>query len=243
MDTGKCQYLFAAIMALFGVLMMKNIKIQAALWVLLVFSFSVSYAIYRIQGSPELEFETILQILSTVVTIDLIFYWLFVSFLWKLPIFKKWLVPFPNLNGTWKGEIRTTWTDPEISERPGPIPAILTIKQSFLNISCVMRTTEMTSRSLTSGFVLDKGNQLERLVYTYDSDPIQTVKERNPQHCGTMSFNIVKEQKKNKLEGGYWTDRKTTGTIKMDFWTKEKINSYPTEMGMHPVSEVRENKR
>ena len=222
---------------------MKNIKIQAALWVLLVFSSTVFYVIYLIQGSPSLNPQAILQILSTVVSIDLIFYLLFVSFLWKFRIFRNWLVPFPNLDGTWRGEIRTTWTDPETGERPGPIPAILTIKQSFLNISCVMRTAEMSSRSLTSEFVLDKENQLERLVYTYDSDPIQTVKERNPQHCGTMSFNIVKEQEKNKLEGGYWTDRKTTGTIKMDFWTKEKINSYPTEMGMHPVSEVRENKR
>lgn len=222
--------------------MMKNMKIQAALWVLLAFSFAVSYAIYHIQGSPDLDLKRILQILSIVVSIDLVFYWLFTRFLWKLPVFKGSLVPFPNLNGTWKGEIRTTWTDPETGERPGSIPAILTIKQSFLNVSCVMRTAEMTSRSLTSNFVLDKENQIEKLIYTYDSNPIQTVKERNPQHCGTMAFEIVREDKKIKLAGGYWTDRKTTGTIEMHFLKKERIDSYLTEMGLHPVSEVRENK-
>ena len=222
--------------------MMKNIKTKAALWVLLVLSFIVFYTIYRIKGSPEFNPKTIFQILPIVVSIDLALYWLFVSFLWKLPIFKNWLVPFPNLNGTWKGEIRTTWTDPETGERPRPIPAILTIKQSFLNISCVMRTAEMTSRSLTSGFVLDKENQLERLVYTYDSNPIENVRERSPQHCGTMDFEIVREDKQIKLKGGYWTGRKTTGTIEMHFWKKEKINSYPKEIGTHPVSEVRENK-
>lgn len=219
---------------------MKNIKIQAALWVLLVFSFSVSYAIYRIQGSPDLHFETILQILSIVVTIDLIFYWLFVSFLWKFPIFKNWLVPFPNLNGTWEGEIGTTWTDPEIGERPGPIPATLTIKQSFLHISCAMKTAEMTSISLASSFVLDKTNQIEKLVYTYDSNPIETVRERSPRHCGTMDFKIVREGKSIKLTGGYWTDRKTTGTIEMRFWNKKQTNPH---QNTHPVSEVRENKR
>ena len=222
--------------------MMKNIKIQAALWVLLAFSSLVFYFIYRIQGSPDLNLKTILQILSIVVSIDLVFYWLFARFLWKIPIFKNWLIPFPNLNGTWKGEIHTTWIDPETGERPGPIPAILTIKQSFLNISCVMRTAEMTSRSITSDFVLDKENQLERLIYTYDSNPIQTVKERNPQHCGTTAFEIVREKKKIKLAGGYWTDRKTTGTIEMNFLKKERIDSYLKEMGLHPVSEVRENK-
>ena len=221
---------------------MKNIKIRLALWVLLALSFLMFYAIYLIQERPNFNLNIILYILPKVVSINVVLYWLFVSFLWKLPIFKNWLVPFPNLNGTWKGQIHTTWTDPETGERPGPIPAILTIKQSFLNISCVMRTAEMTSRSLTSSFVLDKENQLERLVYTYDSNPIQTVKERSPQHCGTMSFNIVKEQKQNKLEGEYWTGRKTTGDIEMSFWIKERIDSFPKEWGPHPVSEARENK-
>ena len=243
MVTRRCQYLLTTFVALFGVLTMKNINIKTALWLLLVVSFLLFFVIYHIQETSDFNLKTILQILPKVVSIDLVFYGFFVSFLWKLPIFKNWLVPFPNLNGTWKGQIHTTWIDPETGERPGPIPAILTIKQSFLNISCVMRTAEMTSRSLTSSFVLDKENQLERLVYTYDSNPIQTVKERSPQHCGTMSFNIVKEQKQNKLEGEYWTGRKTTGDIEMSFWKKERVNTYPKEMGAHPVSEVRENKR
>lgn len=222
---------------------MKNIKIQAALWILLVFSLSVSYVIYRIQDSPDLNFKTILQILPTVVTVDLILCWLFNRFLWKLPIFKNWLVSFPNLNGTWKGEICTTWTDPKTGERPGPILAILTIKQSFHHISCVMRTAEMTSISLTSSFVIDKEKQIERLVYTYDSNPIETVRERSPRHCGTMDFRIVRDGKNIKLTGGYWTDRKTIGTIEMSFWNKEQTNSYPKEINTHPVSEVREHKR
>ena len=221
---------------------MKNIRIKTALWILLVLSFLLFYAIYHIQGSQGLNLNTIFQILPKVVSIDLVIYGVFVGFLWKFPIFKDWLVRFPNLNGTWKGEIRTTWTDPKTGERPGPIPAILTIKQSFLHISCVMRTAEMTSRSLTSGFVLDKENQLERLVYMSDSNPVETVRERSPQHCGTMDFEIIREGKEIKLKGGYWTGRKTTGTIEMNFWQKKSINSFPTEMDPHPVSEVRENK-
>ena len=188
--------------------MMQNIKTNVALWVLLAVSFFLFYVIYRIQGSPAFNLKTISEILPKVVVGDLILYTIFARFLWKLPIFNNWLVPFPNLNGTWKGYICTTWIDPKTDERPEPIPAILTIKQSFLKVSCVMRTTEMTSRSLVSNFVIDKQNQLERLIYTYDSNPIETVKDRSPQHCGTMSFDIPKEPKKNMLAGGYWTGRK-----------------------------------
>ena len=221
---------------------MQNINTKIGLYFIVVVSFLLFYVIYYIQGSPVFNLKTIFQILPKVVSIDLLLYLLFVSYLWKLPIFRHWLVPFPNLNGTWKGEIRTTWIDPKTGERPQPIPAILSIKQSFLTVSCVMRTAEMTSRSLASNFVLDKQNQLEKLIYTYDSNPIETVKERSPQHCGTMCFDIHKEPKKNMLTGGYWTGRKTTGTVEMRFWKKELMNRYPEELGPHPVSEVRANK-
>ena len=221
--------------------MMQNIKTNVALWVLLAVSFLLFFLIYRIQGSPALNLKTIFRILPTVVALDLILYGIFASFLWKLRILKNWLVPFPNLNGTWRGHIRTTWIDPETDERPEPIPAILTIKQSFLRVSCVMRTAEMTSRSLVSNFVIDKQNQLERLIYTYDSNPIETVKERSPQHYGTISVDIPRESKNAKLAGGYWTDRKTTGTIEMYYWKKELIDFYPVEMEEHPVSAVRGN--
>ena len=220
---------------------MQNIRTNVALWVLLAVSFLLFYVIYRIQGSPVFNLGTIFQILPKVASFDLVLYFLFVSYLWKFSIFKNWLVLCPDLNGTWKGYIHTTWKDPKTGKRPEAIPAILTIKQSFLKISCVMRTAEMTSRSLVSALVLDKQNQLERLIYTYDSNPIETVKERSPQHCGTMSFDIPRKPKKNILKGGYWTGRKTTGTIEMRFWKKELIDDYPVEMEAHPVSEVRGN--
>ena len=221
---------------------MQNINTRMGLYLLLLVSFLLFYATYYFQGAPTFNLKTIFQILPKIVSMDLILCTIFARFLWKFSIFKNWLVPFPNLNGTWRGHIRTTWIDPKTGERPEPIPAILTIKQSFLRVSCVMRTEEMTSRSLVSDFVIDRENQLERLIYTYDSDPIETVKERSPQHCGTMSFDIPKEPKKSVLAGGYWTGRKTTGTIEMRFWKKELMDHYPEEMGAHPVSEVRANK-
>lgn len=71
----------------------------------------------------------------------------FVNWAWRWRIFRGWLVPFPDLNGTWQGTIQSRWTNPETGEVPGPIPVVLTIKQSFTRISCVMRTAEMISRS------------------------------------------------------------------------------------------------
>jgi len=220
---------------------MKNYNIKNSLFVILGISIGVFFCLVFVLKVQEINFINILKLLPKVVTIDLILIAIFSTIFWKLKIFKGWLVPFPNLNGTWKGFIRTTWIDPITNERPAPIPAILTIKQSFLKISCIMRTSEMTSRSIISDFVLDKDSQMKRLIYSYDSNPIQTVKERSPQHCGTIAFDIVEKPIK-RLIGEYWTGRKTTGNIEMDFWKKEKLEFYPTEIGTHPVSEIRDGR-
>jgi len=220
---------------------MKNINIKAAIYLLIGISFLIFYGIYWVQDMSTYNIKTVLIILPKVISIDLFLYALFSAYFWRLLIFKDWLVPFPNLNGTWKGFIYSTWKDPITGQRPSPIPAILTIKQSFLNISCVMRTKEMTSSSITSGYMINKDIQLNRLFYTYASEPIQTVRERSPIHYGTIHFDIIKNPK-NKLEGGYWTDRKTTGEIKMTFWKTEKLDCFPKDLGTHPVGEIRNNK-
>src|SRR3712207_1102068 len=54
----------------------------------------------------------------------------FVLYGWKWRIFRTWLVPYPDLNGTWQGTIQTTWVDPQTGQPPGPIPVILSIKQT-----------------------------------------------------------------------------------------------------------------
>jgi len=191
----------------------------------------------KFQKIEPLDFIAVIKLIPKVVLIDLLLVAVFSSYFWRWNIFHGWLVPFPNLNGTWKGSIQTTWIDPVSNERPAPIPTILTIKQSFFKISCVMRTAEMTSRSIIADFVLDTNNQVKKLSYTYDSNPIATVKERSPQHLGTMIFDII-EKPKRKIEGEYWTGRKTTGHIEMTFWKKVKLDHYPKKLGTHPVSEL-----
>ena len=54
-------------------------------------------------------------------------------------------------------------------------------------------------------------------------------------------FDINKTPKVN-LSGQYWTGRKTTGNIELEFWKEEKLNTFPQKLGIHPVSEIRNNK-
>jgi hypothetical protein len=225
-----------------GILAMKNLKVKHFMYALMVISFLAYFIILQIRPVQEKTFINYLKLVPIVVTIDTIVFFLFAKYAWKWRIFKDWLVPFPDLNGTYQGMIKTTWSDPLTDERPAPIPATLTIHQSFFSISCVMRTAEMTSHSFISDFILDEDNQVKKLSYSYTSIPKQVVIERSPQHQGTIVFEID-DSSKPKLLGEYWTTRKTTGTIELEHYIEEKLSTFPKgELGKHPVSEVRNHK-
>ncbi|CAC9603213.1 hypothetical protein [uncultured Gammaproteobacteria bacterium] len=217
---------------------MNNLNKKLYLWILIIFSI----AVYLIIATffPVSENNTLfeyLKFISIIATLDSLLIFLFVKYFWKFKYFYNKLVPFPNLNGTWRGKIKSTWIDTDTGKNLDSIPVILTIKQSFISISCVMRTAEMTSHSFSSGFIIKNEEQILKLVYSYDSNPKATIKERSARHFGTISFNIIINNKKIELDGEYWTARKTTGNVELEFWKKELISKYPNEMSKHPVSE------
>lgn len=218
---------------------MKYLNIKIFIWLIIGISVLFYLAYLLLFPVTDKTLFNYLKPIPAVVTFDTIVIFIFSKWVWKYKLFYSWLVPFPNLNGTWKGNIETNWINEKTGKKPAYIPVILTIKQSFTNISCVMRTGEMNSYSFISGFVIDKENQILKLVYSYDSIPKQTVKNRSPQHFGTMYFDIINNRGNKELSGDYWTGNETTGRIELEFWKKEHLEKYPEELGEHPVSKIR----
>ncbi|MEN8175288.1 MAG: hypothetical protein ABFS23_05975 [Pseudomonadota bacterium] len=165
----------------------------------------------------------------------------FVKWGWKLKIFRGWLVPFPNLNGTWIGFIYSDWENPQTSEKPPPIPVMLTVNQSFFHVSCVMRTSEMESSSFSEGFLIDTDRQLKKVAYFYTSKPRLSLSDRSVLHDGSAVFRII-EKPKLKLTGRYWTERLTKGEITIEHHTGEMLEELPETLSEHPVTE-HENRR
>lgn len=102
-------------------------------------------------------------------------------------------------------------------------------------MSCVMRTGEMESHSYIEGFCIDKDAQVRRLCYSYTSRPKASLRERSTPHDGSILFNIIGTPV-HKLEGEYWTQRQTTGTITLTFRTNELLDEMPSDLPTHPVT-------
>ncbi|HER24280.1 MAG TPA: hypothetical protein ENO17_04430, partial [Candidatus Atribacteria bacterium] len=191
---------------------MKNLNIKAFLFIFLGISAVIWFGIASLKNVDLSNFIEYLKILPQVVSIDLVIYAFFVNWGWKLKIFRGWLVPFPNLNGTWEGFIDSDWIDTKTNKKNDPISVILTIKQKFSKIDCVMKTTEMVSQSYVEDFKINKDKQIQQLVYCYISKPKLSLSNRSSVHEGAIVFEIIGNPA-SKLKGEYWTTRKTTGEI------------------------------
>lgn len=194
---------------------MVNIREEALEWVRVGLLVAVWAAVLYISKTGlAISWDAVKQ-LPVVVTVYAILSYVFTKWLWRVPLLQGWLVPFPDLQGTWQGEIRSTWRDPKTDQKLPPLPVILVIKQSFLSISCAMHTRESESYSTAAQISQDEDGTL-RLSFNYTNRPKASVRDRISMHDGAAILRIVRGNNR-LLQGEYWTSRRTTGDISLKF--------------------------
>jgi hypothetical protein len=208
---------------------MKNIKEEALLWVRLGGFVVIWIAILYLTGTGLAINWEALKKLPDVVTVYVIFSLLFTKWLWRMRFLQGWLVPFPDLQGTWEGELKSTWKNPATGHGIPPMPAALVIKQSFSSISCVLFTPESDSYSTTAQINRDDDSGILRLSYNYTNRPKATLRHRSEIHDGAALLRIVSSPDR-KLEGEYWTSRCTTGDMIFKFRSREMVQGFPQEL-------------
>ena len=207
---------------------MRNYNLRAYMFVFLGISIVLWFGIAHLRGLTLASISDFVKILPTVVTIDMAIYGLFSKWGWRWRVFRGWLVPFPDLNGTWQGFTQSNYVDSNTNETLPPIRTMLVIRQSFGNMSCVMHTQEMTSHSFIEGLAIDRDRQIRQLIYSYSSQPKPPVRHKSDPHDGTIIFEII-EDTATKLVGRYWTDRESTGEVKLEFRCKDLLDEMPSE--------------
>jgi len=220
---------------------MKNLTIKSSIYLIIIVSSVIWFSLAYANNLDLSKAKDFFSLVPKVVSIDLLLISIFIKWGWKFKVFRGWLVPFPNLNGTWLGLIYSDWVNPETGAKPKPIPVMLTINQSFFHVSCVMHTGEMRSNSYAEGFMIDSDRQIKQVAYSYTSKPRLSLTDRSIPHDGTSVFQII-EKPTLKLTGRYWTERLTKGEISLEFHSKELLEEIPDNFESHPVTEP-ENRR
>lgn len=217
---------------------MKNIKQQYEKWYYIAPFALIWLGLIEAKGITDVISKETIQIIPEAVTYSVLLSAIFSKFAWRWSIFRKYVVPFPDLEGTWTGYLYSTWKKNESDPELPPIPVQFCIKQSFETVSIAMFTAESESYSQAALFT-EEPDGTQRLKYTYSNTPEATVRDRSEIHNGAANLKIV-EKSDLALHGEYWTSRKSTGMIKvkrvskklsdcfiddLDQWLKTKYGS------------------
>ena len=120
---------------------------------------------------------------------------------------------FPDLTGTWEGELVSTWTSPATGLPAAPVPAKIWIRQGIFSTSIKLRTGESTSYSTRCLLEADHEAGRFRFWYSYDNSPQAQYRHRSARHEGVAWLELDIDTDPERLVGCYYTDRKTSGDI------------------------------
>ena len=182
-------------------------------------------AMLWVQGKP-VSFDNLINpfgiSLSAVTAIILIFE----KYLWHCWIFQIWPVKRPDLRGTWKVEMQSSWIDQNTGKQIGPILAYVAIRQTLSTFDFDLMTKESVSEIVTHSIKKSDNGSYYTLVVTYRNEPDAHIREkRSVMHYGSAQFKI-RGKFPNELTGEYWTGRKTIGTMRLFNRVPEIYNTY-----------------
>lgn len=136
----------------------------------------------------------------------------FDKFFWKIWVLNKLgIVRVPNLNGPWKGCLRSSRHNYEKE-----IPISVSIHQTWTKLSISLETNQTESESLMAAFQIKNPSTLNlRWEYISSSRPQYYAKEYS--HAGVTSLKITTNGSSvaNEISGKYYTDigRQSYGEI------------------------------
>ena len=144
---------------------------------------------------------------------------------WAWPVFRGWYVKRPDIRGTWKVTLQSNWKAQETGEVIAPITAYVAVRQTLGTLSLRLMTAESKSRLIAHSIELEKDG-LYRIAGIYRNEPrVELQGERSEIHHGSLLLE-VHGTPPHSMEGHYWTDRGTRGTLKISDRKKPIYDSF-----------------
>jgi hypothetical protein len=131
---------------------------------------------------------------------------------WRWSPLHPYVVGQPVVSGTWRGDLASLWEN-EAGERPPMKTVYLTISQTLTTLFVRLLTDESASDQMAGSVKkLPSGNWV--ISYTYTNTPRLERRKGSPPHLGGAALTIFGEPP-TRIEGEYWTDRDSKGTLTM----------------------------
>jgi len=162
-------------------------------------------------------YPIVLAILSAIM-------WIYDKWLWKWWIIHRWFVKTPNINGTWKGHLRTTYVDTATKKPAEKEIFYMSICQTYSKL--FIRAVFKRSSSVLKISSIEKSDDDQYMVGgIYTNEPQLSERASSPIHYGGVFITIVGNPP-TELKGQYWTDRNTAGEFELSEWSPGQHQDY-----------------
>lgn len=199
MESYRCQFFYVQPLEFLAILMIQ-LNYKPFIWTVGVITIGIYLVINKWCHT------SLASDISKTITVIGIIFLIYTKWLWKTkPLI--YILPFPYLGGKWEGELQSTY------KNSTTINIHVSIKHGIFNTHLILTTEE--SRSVSNGFSfnIDSQRGVNQIIYTYHNEPKATERCHSEIHYGTAKLDILENG--TILEGSYWTDRQTTGVIKI----------------------------
>lgn len=139
-------------------------------------------------------------------------------FLWRQPWLHGWLVKRPDLRGTWRVELQSSYVRPQTNERVPIIVCYMGVKQTLSKLQMHLMTPESESWFIANHIRPSSNVSGYQVIGVFTNEPIIHLRDEriSEMHQGAIIIETHGlKRRPTTLTAKYWTDRKTTGT--MDF--------------------------
>lgn len=132
---------------------------------------------------------------------------------WRWGVWQGWFVKRPHLWGDWDVIIQSHWQEPGTGNRPDPIAARFSIRQTYAAIHIRLKTPE-SKGDLIAATITDNGDGRYKILGVYCNEPSLEARSRSQIHNGAFILEVEGDPNNpTALKGHYWTDRLTKGEM------------------------------
>lgn len=171
-----------------------------------------------------------LRHLSIVTAVLMLVLYGFDKWLWRRPFVQRWALSWfikrPDISGTWRATIISTWIDRSTGEVIAPVEGYMVIRQTFSFLSLRLMTSESAAEFLVTEIILSSDNTFQ-LTGVYRNEPKLSVRHRSSIHRGSILLRLIGTPV-TALKGDYWTDQNTSGELELSDRNEELYDDFET---------------
>lgn len=152
----------------------------------------------------------------------------FDKWLWRQPLVQRWALSWfikrPDISGTWRATIISTWLDQSTGEVKAPVEGYMVIRQTFSLLSLRLMTSESASEFMVAEIISSADNTFQ-VMGVYRNEPKLSVRHRSSIHRGSVLLRMIGTPV-TALKGDYWTDQNTSGELQLSDRNKELYDDF-----------------